>query len=81
MFILILSFGIMLSYSSHSSLFMSFSIFVLFRVNLLLSDKHEFKFRGVMSILNTHFIPIFTWIFSIFMLNNCLNALIVHLYY
>ena len=56
MFILILPFGIMLSYSYHYFEFMLFSIFVLLSVGLLLGDKQEFKFGGVMSILNTHFI-------------------------
>ena len=44
------------------SLFVSschFQFFVLFLVSLLLGDKQEFKFGGVMSILYTHFIPMF----------------------
>ena len=31
--------------------------FIFFLVDLLLGGKQEFKFGGVMSILNTHFIP------------------------
>ena len=60
MFIVILPLGIMLSYSSQCLLVrVIFNFFVLFLVDLLLGDKQEFKFGGVMSILYTHFIPMF----------------------
>ena len=40
---------------------------VVFCVSPLLEDKQGFKFGGVMSILNTHFILMFCLIFSSFM--------------
>ena len=44
-------------------------------------DKQEFKFRGAMSISNTHFIPmIYLFFSSVFMLNKCSNPLKVHTY-
>ena len=58
MFILILPFGIMLSYSSHFLLVrVIFQFCYFFLVSLMLGDKQEAKFEGVMSVQKTHYIP------------------------
>ena len=42
------------------------SMSVLSRVNLLLGDKKEAKFRGVMSVQNIHYIPGYWYVLDLF---------------